>query len=112
MAEFEIRADVRSDQGKGAVRRLRRTGRIPAIMYGAGKAPLPLELSENVVRRQLSNEAWFSHVLTVKVDGREEQAVIKSLQRHPGNGANTAPRPPAGERDAEDHHARSVPFRA
>ena len=83
MAEFELQADVRSDQGKGAVRRLRRTGRIPAIMYGAGQDPLPLELAENVIRRQLSNEAWFSHVLTVKVDGREERAVIKSLQRHP-----------------------------
>ena len=83
MADFELRADVRSDQGKGAVRRLRRTGRIPAIMYGAGQEPLPLELAENVLRRQLSNEAWFAHVLTVRVDGREERAVIKSLQRHP-----------------------------
>ena len=83
MAEFELHADVRSGQGKGAVGRLRREGRIPAIMYGAGKEPLPIELAENVLRRQLSQEAFFSHVLTVKVDGREEKAVIKSLQRHP-----------------------------
>lgn len=83
MAEFELQADVRSGYGKVAVRRLRHTGRIPAIMYGAGQEPLSLELAENVVRRQLSNEAWFSHVLTVKVDGRDEKAVIKSLQRHP-----------------------------
>jgi large subunit ribosomal protein L25 len=83
MAEFELHADIRSGQGKGAVRRLRREGRIPAIMYGAAQAPVPLELAENVIRRQLSNEAFFSHVLTVKVDGREERAVIKSLQRHP-----------------------------
>lgn len=83
MAEFELHADVRSGQGKGAVRRLRREGRIPAIMYGAGKEPLPVEFMENVLQRQLSQEAFFSHVLTVKVDGREEKAVIKSLQRHP-----------------------------
>ena len=83
MAEFELHADLRSGQGKGAVRRLRRSGRIPAIMYGAGKEPMPIELAENLIRRQLSNEAFFSHVLTVKVDGREEKAVIKSLQRHP-----------------------------
>jgi large subunit ribosomal protein L25 len=83
MAEFELHADIRSGQGKGAVRRLRREGRIPAIMYGAAQAPVPLELAENVIRRQLSNEAFFSHVLTVKVDGREEKAVIKNLQRHP-----------------------------
>ena len=83
MAEFELHADVRSEHGKGAVRRLRRSGRIPAIMYGAGKEPTPIELAENVLRRQLSSEAFFSHVLTVKVDGNEEKAVIKSLQRHP-----------------------------
>ncbi len=83
MAEFELHADVRSGQGKGAARRLRRGGRIPAIMYGAGKEPMPIELAENVLRRQLSHEAFFSHVITVKVDGREERAVIKSLQRHP-----------------------------
>ena len=83
MAEFELHADMRSAQGKGAVRRLRRTGQIPAIMYGAGKEPASIELAENLIRRQLSNEAFFSHVLTVKVDGREEKAVIKNLQRHP-----------------------------
>ena len=83
MAEFELHADVRSGQGTGAARRLRRGGRIPAIMYGAGKEPMPIELAENVLRRQLSHEAFFSHVITVKVDGREERAVIKSLQRHP-----------------------------
>jgi large subunit ribosomal protein L25 len=83
MAEFELHADIRSEQGKCAVRRLRRSGRVPAIMYGAGKEPTPIGLAENVIRRQLSNEAFFSHVLTVKVDGHEERAVIKSLQRHP-----------------------------
>ena len=83
MAEFELHADIRSEQGTGAVRRLRRAGKVPAIMYGAGKEPKPIELVENSIRRQLSNEAFFSHVLTVKVDGREEKAVIKSLQRHP-----------------------------
>ena len=83
MAEFEIHADARSAHGRGATRRLRRAGRIPAIMYGAGKEPASIELAENLIRRQLSNEAFFSHVLTVKVDGREEKAVIKSLQRHP-----------------------------
>ena len=83
MAEFELHADIRTEQGKGAVRRLRRSGRTPAIMYGAGKEPMPIDLAENVIRRQLSNEAFFSHVLTIKVGGHEEKAVIKSLQRHP-----------------------------
>ena len=83
MADFELHAGVRSERGTGAVRRLRRAGQVPAIMYGGGRDPVPLKLVENQVRRQLSNEAFFSHVLDVKVDGREERAVIKSLQRHP-----------------------------
>lgn len=83
MADFELHAGVRSERGTGAVRRLRRAGQVPAIMYGGGRDPVPLKLVENQVRRQLSNEAFFSHVLDVKVDGREERAVIKSLHRHP-----------------------------
>ena len=85
MAEFELNAEVRPEQGTGAVRRLRRGGRVPAILYGAGQEPLCLKLAENEIRKQLSNEAFFSHVLTVKVDGGETRAVIKSLQRHPAN---------------------------
>lgn len=83
MADFELHAGVRSERGTVAVRRLRRAGQVPAIMYGGGRDPVPLKLVENQVRRQLSNEAFFSHVLDVKVDGREERAVIKSLHRHP-----------------------------
>ena len=83
MAEFELHAGVRSERGTGAARRLRRAGQVPAIMYGGGEAPVLLKLVENQVRRQLSNAAFFSHVLDVKVDGREERAVIKSLHRHP-----------------------------
>ena len=83
MAEYELHADVRSEHGKGAVRRLRRSGQVPAIMYGAGGEPLPLKLAENRIRRQLANEGFLAHVLTVRVDGREEQAVVKGLQRHP-----------------------------
>lgn len=83
MADFELHAEVRSERGTGAVRRLRRAGQVPAIMYGGGRDPAPLKLVENQVRRQLSNEAFFSHVLDVKVDGRGERAVIKSLHRHP-----------------------------
>ena len=83
MAEFELHADIRPERGTGAVRRLRREGQVPAIMYGGGEAPAPLKFAENRLRRQLSNEAFFSHVLDVKVDGREQRVVIKSLHRHP-----------------------------
>ena len=84
MAEFELHADVRSEQGKGAVGRLRREGRVSRdhVRRREG-ADADQARGERAPPRQLSHEAFFSHVLTVKVDGREEKAVIKSLQRHP-----------------------------
>jgi len=80
---FDLNADVRNDMGKGASRRLRRTGKVPAILYGAGKDPQLLQLSHNEVMRNLEHEAFYSHILSVKVGGKVEQAVLKDLQRHP-----------------------------
>jgi large subunit ribosomal protein L25 len=59
------------DQGKGASRRLRRAGKVPAILYGAGKDPVrAISLDHNAVLLSLENEAFYSHILTVKLDGR------------------------------------------
>jgi large subunit ribosomal protein L25 len=80
---FEVRAQVRQDAGKGASRRLRRAGKVPAILYGGHEAPLMLELEHNPVMHSLENEAFYSHVLTVDVDGKKVSAVLKDLQRHP-----------------------------
>lgn len=86
MADFELQAQTRSEQGTGAARRMRRNGEVPAILYGAGREPAALKLSEHRLRRLLMNETFFSHVLTIQVEGGgEEQAVIKALQRHPAN---------------------------
>ncbi len=81
--EFVVTAEPRSDQGKGASRRLRRQGRVPAILYGAGKDPVPLSVDHNELLKQLENEAFYSHILTIEVGGRKEQAILKDLQRHP-----------------------------
>ena len=83
MSDFVLNAEPRSEQGKGASRRLRRTGKVPAVMYGAGKDPVMLSLDHNVLVHQLENEAFFSSILTVKMDNDEDQAIIKDLQRHP-----------------------------
>lgn len=80
---FELRAEVRTDAGKGASRRLRREGKVPAILYGAGEAPQMLSLEHNPVMHSLENEAFYSHVLTVNVGGKSVRAVLKDLQRHP-----------------------------
>lgn len=81
-ATFELNAQVRHDNGKGASRRLRREGKLPAIMYGGGQEPVSLVLEQDPVRHSLENEAFYSHILTVNVDGQPVQAVLKDLQRH------------------------------
>ena len=55
----------------------------PAILYGGGKDSTPLSLEENRIRKQIENEAFAAHVLTVKVGGEESQAVLKSVHRDP-----------------------------
>jgi len=84
MAEnFILEAEPRDDLGKGASRRLRRTGQVPAIIYGAGKEPTSISLNQNALIHHLDNEAFFSHILTVKLGGKEENAILKAVQRHP-----------------------------
>ena len=80
---FELKAEPRSDLGKGASRRLRRAGQVPAILYGGGQEPQPLVLSHLDVLNQLKNDAVYSHVLTLKVGDRVESAVLRDMQRHP-----------------------------
>jgi large subunit ribosomal protein L25 len=80
---FELNAEARTDTGKGASRRLRHAGKVPAIMYGGGKDPESLTLLHNEVLRNLENEAFYSHILTIKSGGSETRAILRDLQRHP-----------------------------
>ncbi len=80
---FEIVAEPRSEQGKGASRRLRREGLVPGIIYGGGKDPEMVATKHNELIQHLDNEAFYSHILNVKMDGKSQQVVLKDLQRHP-----------------------------
>jgi large subunit ribosomal protein L25 len=80
---FELNAEPRTDTGKGASRRLRHAGKIPAIMYGGNKDPEALTLDHNEVIRNLEHEAFYSHILTIRVGGSDTRAVLRDLQRHP-----------------------------
>ncbi len=80
---FEIQAEPRDDQGKGASRRLRRTGRAPGIIYGGTKAPQLISLDQNELRMHLDHESFYSHILNIDVGGKKEQVILKDLQRHP-----------------------------
>jgi len=82
--EFELNCTVRTDLGKGASRRLRRLdNNIPAVLYGSGKDPMPLTIAHKDIAKAITNEAFFSHIITLKIGGKKEKAVIKALQRHP-----------------------------
>ena len=73
-------------QGKGASRRLRKQNLVPAIIYGGGEQPTAISIKINELVKSLEFEAFFSHILTLNVDGEEHQVVIKDLQRHPAKG--------------------------
>jgi large subunit ribosomal protein L25 len=80
---FELAASIRKDLGKGATRRLRKQEMVPAVIYGAGKEPVSITLGHNQLMHSTDNEAFFSHILSIDVDGKKEKVIIKALQRHP-----------------------------
>jgi large subunit ribosomal protein L25 len=83
MAKFEVTAEPRSEQGTSASRRLRSVGKVPGILYGADKSPAKIMLDHNQIKRQLENEAFHSSILTVKLGGETDQAVLRDWQMHP-----------------------------
>jgi large subunit ribosomal protein L25 len=83
----EIQAQSRKDEGKGASRRLRRLhDKVPGIVYGGDAEPVMVSLEMRELRKALETEAFYSQVLTLKMDGKEQQAVLRDLQRHPASG--------------------------
>ena len=83
MARFELNAEPRSAKGTGASHRLRHAGKIPAVMYGAGKEPAMLVLDHDSLYHQVQNESFYTSILTVNVGGQKEQAVLRDIQMHP-----------------------------
>ena len=81
--EFDLIADFREDQGKGASRRLRREGKVPAIIYGAGRPARSVTFEHNRVVQQLENESFYSSILNIKVGDKSQAAILKDVQRHP-----------------------------
>jgi large subunit ribosomal protein L25 len=81
--DFDLIAEIREDQGKGASRRLRHQGKVPAIIYGGGRAPRCLSFDHNKVLKQLEDEAFYSSVLNIKVGSKSQAVILKDLQRHP-----------------------------
>jgi len=81
---FELVAEVRDDkQGKGASRRLRHTGRVPAIMYGGKAQASTLSFNHQKLQVALQNEKFFSTLLNIKIGNDNQVAILKDIQRHP-----------------------------
>jgi large subunit ribosomal protein L25 len=80
---FELVAEFRSDQGKGASRRLRRDGKVPAILYGGHVDARALTVSHQKLLVMLDNERFYSAILNLKVGEEAQAAILKDVQRHP-----------------------------
>ena len=83
MDEFTLVAESRGDMGKGASRRLRKSEIVPAIVYGAKKAALSIQLKHSDVLKSSSQESFYSQILDLSIDGKVERVVLKDMQRHP-----------------------------
>lgn len=83
MQLFEINAEPRHDVGKGASRRLRKSGKVPGIIYGAHQEAATICVDQNKLLHQLENEAFYSHILTLNLGAESGKVVLKDLQRHP-----------------------------
>ena len=81
--QFEMTAKKRNDQGTGASRRLRRAGRVPAIVYGGTEAAQAIDLDMNTVLLNLRKEAFRASVLTLDIEGKKEQVLLRDSQMHP-----------------------------
>jgi large subunit ribosomal protein L25 len=81
--QLEFNANKRDGQGTGASRRLRRTGRVPGILYGGAAAPQSIDIDHNELFQLLRKEAFYSSVLKVNIAGAQEQCLLRDVQRHP-----------------------------
>ena len=82
--DFILQAKGRGDTGKGASRRLRRlAGEVPAIVYGGKKNPMKITLTHKDVAKALENEAFYSSIVSLNIEGSSEDVIIKDIQRHP-----------------------------
>jgi large subunit ribosomal protein L25 len=81
---FVIAAELRRDEGKGASRRLRRLeGKMPAVVYGGDKPAVSISVIRKDFEKHLENEAFYTAIIDITVDGTTEHVLLKDLQRHP-----------------------------
>ena len=81
--QHTIQATSRKDEGKGASRRLRRAGQVPAVVYGGKTAPASIQVEHEKTWIASQNEWFYSSILDLEIDGKVESVLLRDLQRHP-----------------------------
>jgi len=84
---FEVAADSRATQGKGASRRLRRSGKVPAILYGGKGEAQNIILDQQNLMTLVDKEKFYSSIISLKIDGKPQPALVKDVQMHPARNA-------------------------
>ena len=80
---FEVAADSRATQGKGASRRLRRAGKVPAILYGGKGEAQNITLDQQNLMTLVDKEKFYSTIISLKIDGKPQPALVRDVQMHP-----------------------------
>lgn len=80
---LEIMAQSRKEEGRGASRRIRRAGGVPGVIYGGDAEPSPITLDHNTLYHALRKEAFHSSILTINLDKKPVQALLRDVQMHP-----------------------------
>ena len=83
MSEHQINASVRTLEGKGASRRLRASGHVPAIVYGGSASPETIQIEHNHLWHVSQSEWFYASILTLNVDGSAQKVLLRDMQRHP-----------------------------
>ncbi len=81
--QFELNARVRARSGTSLVRRLRREGEVPAVLYGGNKDNISIAINHDVLFHSLEKEEFHSGIIVINTDGKKEQAILRSVQLHP-----------------------------
>ena len=89
MSEYKLAAENRADAGKGAARRLRASGRVPAVLYGHGTKPKSLSIDARDLSHALRTDAGANVLLELQVGRTKHLALAKEIQRHPVRGTYT-----------------------
>lgn len=80
---FEIKGETREGSGRRLSRKLRRLGRVPAVVYGGGQDPRSISLDHNSLVHQMDREAFYTSILTIVVGSDAQPVVVKAVDRHP-----------------------------